>query len=73
MATSNKNTTKKITNEEQEEKIEDKNVVEKQEVVKEETPKTTRISANRFKKTNTYNLDPKREVQTYIVWDPANY
>ena len=38
MATSNKNTTKKIINEEQEEKIEGNNAIEKQEVVKEETP-----------------------------------
>ena len=74
MATSNKNTTKKITNEEKEEKIEDNNVVEKQEIVKEETPKTTRISANRFKKTNTYNLDPKREVPVVsMVGYPVGY
>lgn len=72
MATANKNTTKKITNEE---KLEDSNVtIEEKEVIKEETPKTTRISANRLKRTNTYNLDPKREVPVVsMVGYPVGY
>jgi hypothetical protein len=72
MATANKNTTKKSTNEE---KLEDSNVtIEEKEVVKEETPKTTRISANRLKRTNTYNLDPKREVPVVsMVGYPVGY
>lgn len=42
------------------------------EVVQEQ--KTTRISANRFKKTNTYNLDPKRVVPVIsMVGYPIGY
>lgn len=72
MATSNKNITKKATNEE---KLEDSNVAtEEKEVVKEVTPKTTRISSNRLKRTNTYNLDPKREVPVVsMVGYPVGY
>jgi hypothetical protein len=43
-------------------------------VEKEEIKTTTRISANRFKKTNMYNLDPKRVVPVVsMVSYPVGY
>ena len=69
MATT-KNTTKKNVEQNEEKEIKQNTTIEEQ--VEDKTPK--RISANRFKKTNTYNLDPKREVPvTSMVSYPVGY
>lgn len=69
MATT-KNTNKKNTEQTEEAKVKETIVVE--EKIEDKKPK--RISANRFKKTNTYNLDPKREVPvTSLVGYPVGY
>ena len=69
MATT-KNTTKKNIEQSEEKEIQQNTVIE--ELVEDKKPK--RISANRFKKTNTYNLDPKREVPvTSMVSYPVGY
>ena len=73
------NTTKKTAPkketvvEQKQEKIVQQNVV--QNVVEQpEVKTTTRISANRFKKTNTYNLDPKRVIPVVsMVSYPVGY
>lgn len=65
-----KNTTKKNVEQNEEKEIKQNTIVEEQ--VEDKTPK--RISANRFKKTTTYNLDPKREVPvTSLVGYPVGY
>lgn len=65
-----KNTTKKNIEQSEEKEIQQNTAIE--ELVEDKKPK--RISANRFKKTNTYNLDPKREVPvTSMVSYPVGY
>jgi hypothetical protein len=67
--TNKRNTTKKENTEVVTEKIVLQNIVEPEEV-----KTTSRISANRFKRTNTYNLDPKREVPVVsMVSYPVGY
>ena len=69
MATT-KNTSKKNVEQNDEKDIQQNTMIEEQ--VENKVPK--RISANRFKKTNTYNLDPKREVPvTSLVGYPVGY
>jgi hypothetical protein len=69
MATT-KNTTKKNVEQSEKKEIQQDTAIE--ELVEDKKPK--RISANRFKKTNTYNLDPKREVPvTSMVSYPVGY
>jgi hypothetical protein len=68
-------TTKKVTDKKEEikEVVEEK-ITNTQELEKEESIKNTRISSNRLKRTNSYNLDPKREVPVVsLVGYPVGY
>jgi hypothetical protein len=70
METTKKTTTKKATTTKKQAVVNQQ--IKENEVVQEQ--KTTRISANRFKKTNTYNLDPKRVVPVIsMVGYPIGY
>lgn len=74
--TKRKSTTTKKTTPKKEVVVEQKqeNIVQQNVIEQPEVKTTTRISANRFKKTNTYNLDPKRVIPVVsMVSYPVGY
>lgn len=71
--TTKTNTTKKVAVKKENLEIE-KETIPQEKIVQEEIKTTTRISSNRFKKTNIYNLDPKRVIPVVsMVSYPVGY